>query len=249
MTSQKYKRDDFGDRMKTYERLSESQLIPNLPIVVRLDGKSFSKYTSRLERPYDLKLIELMQNTCKHLMKISHNIKVAYQQSDEITLIISNDYDNPVEYSGRVQKLCSILAAECSVYFATHAYILENALHDHPVFDCRIFNVPDLVEASNAVLWREQDATKNSIQLAGQSNFSHKEMQRLKNNQVQEKLLLEKNINWNDYPASFKRGSYIKREKYFDPDLNTERSHFVVKDFGQPLSKFTLEERLELLFS
>ena len=247
--SQKYRRDDFGDRMKTYERLSESQLIPNLPIVVRLDGKSFSKYTSRLERPYDLKLIELMQNTCKHLMKISHNIKVAYQQSDEITLIISNDYDNPVEYSGRVQKLCSILAAECSVYFATHAYILENALHDHPVFDCRIFNVPDWVEASNAVLWREQDATKNSIQLAGQSNFSHKEMQGLKNNQVQEKLLLEKNINWNDYPASFKRGSYIKREKYSDPNLNTERSHFVVKDFGQPLSKFTLEERLELLFS
>ena len=247
--SQKYKRDSFGDRMKTYERVSESQLIPNLPIVVRLDGKSFSKYTSRLERPYDLKLIELMQNTCKHLMKISHNIKVAYQQSDEITLIISNDYDNPVEYSGRVQKLCSILAAECSVYFATHAYILENALHDHPVFDCRIFNVPDWVEASNAVLWREQDATKNSIQLAGQSNFSHKEMQGLKNNQVQEKLLLEKNINWNDYPASFKRGFYIKREKYFDPDLNTERSHFVVKDFGQPLSKFTLEERLELLFS
>ena len=247
--SQKYKRDSFGDRMKTYERLSESQLIPNLPIVVRLDGKSFSKYTSRLERPYDLKLIELMQNTCKHLMKISHNIKVAYQQSDEITLIISNDYDNPIEYNGRVQKLCSILAAECSVYFATHAYILENALHDHPVFDCRIFNVPDWVEASNAVLWREQDATKNSIQLAGQSNFSHKEMQGLKNNQIQEKLLLEKNINWNDYPASFKRGSYIKREKYFDPDLNTERSHFVVKDFGQPLSKFTLEERLELLFS
>ena len=247
--SQKYKRDNFGDRMKTYERLAESQLITNLPIVVRLDGKSFSKYTSRLQRPYDLKLIELMQNTCKHLMKISHNIKIAYQQSDEITLIISNDYDNPVEYSGRVQKLCSILAAECSVYFATHAYILENALHDHPVFDCRIFNVPDWVEASNAVLWREQDATKNSIQLAGQSNFSHKEMQGLKNNQVQEKLLLEKNINWNDYPASFKRGSYIKREKYFDPDLNTERSHFVVKDFGQPLSKFTLEERLELLFS
>ena len=247
--SQKYKRDNFGDRMKTYERLAESQLILNLPIVVRLDGKSFSKYTSRLERPYDLKLIELMQNTCKHLMKISHNIKVAYQQSDEITLIISNDYDNPVEYSGRVQKLCSILAAECSVYFATHAYILENALHDHPVFDCRIFNVPDWVEASNAVLWREQDATKNSIQLAGQSNFSHKEMQGLKNNQVQEKLLLEKNINWNDYPASFKRGSYIKREKYFDPNLNTERSHFVVKDFGQPLSKFTLEERLELLFN
>lgn len=247
--SQKYKRDSFGDRMKTYERLAESQLITNLPIVVRLDGKSFSKYTSRLQRPYDLKLIELMQNTCKHLMKISHNIKIAYQQSDEITLIISNDYDNPVEYSGRVQKLCSILAAECSVYFATHAYILENALHDHPVFDCRIFNVPDWVEASNAVLWREQDATKNSIQLAGQSNFSHKEMQGLKNNQVQEKLLLEKNINWNDYPASFKRGSYIKREKYFDPNLNTEHSHFVVKDFGQPLSKFTLEERLELLFS
>ena len=247
--SQKYKRDDFGDRMKTYERLSESQLIPNLPIVVRLDGKSFSKYTSRLERPYDLKLIELMQNTCKHLMKISHNIKVAYQQSDEITLIISNDYDNPVEYNGRVQKLCSILAAECSVYFATHAYTLENALHDYPVFDCRIFNVPTWVEASNAILWREQDASKNSIQSVGHYYFSQNELYKLNCDQIQQKLLLEKDINWNDYISAFKRGSYIKREKYFYPNLNTERSHFVVKDFGQPLSKFTLEERLELLFS
>ena len=177
--SQKYKRDNFGDRMKTYERLAESQLIPNLPIVVRLDGKSFSKYTSRLERPYDLKLIELMQNTCKHLMKISHNIKVAYQQSDEITLIISNDYDKPIEYSGRVQKLCSILAAECSVYFATHAYILENALHDHPVFDCRIYQTPTLHDACVQLLWRENDATKNSISMLAQSLFPHKQLQNL----------------------------------------------------------------------
>ena len=112
-----------------------------------------------------------------------------------------------------------------------------------------ILNLFSNSQISNAILWREQDASKNSIQSVGHYYFSQNELYKLNCDQIQQKLLLEKDINWNDYIPAFKRGSYIKREKYFDPDLNTERSHFIVKDFGQPLSKFTLEERLELLFS
>ena len=251
MTFQKYKRDDFGDRMKTYESQANNlSLIPNLPVIVRLDGKGFSKYTSGLNKPYDERFVKLMENTCKYLMKKFPKIKVIYQQSDEINIVMSNDYLDLIEYNGRIQKLCSVLASTCSVYFACNTEdISENVLDYYPVFDCRIFNVPDWVEASNMLLWRENDATKNSIQSAGHHYFSQKEMHSLNNNEVQEKLLLEKDVNWNNYPFYFKRGFYIKREKYFDSNLNTERNHFVVKDFGQPLSKFTLEERLELLFS
>ena len=75
--SQKYKRDDFGDRMKTYESQANNlSLIPNLPVIVRLDGKGFSKYTSGLNKPYDERFTQLMENTCKYLMKKFPKIKV-----------------------------------------------------------------------------------------------------------------------------------------------------------------------------
>ena len=63
------KRDNFGDRMKMYEGNAEVYLMPGLPIVVRLDGKGFSKYTKKMTRPYDENFSLLMQDTCKHLMK------------------------------------------------------------------------------------------------------------------------------------------------------------------------------------
>ena len=244
----KNKRDDFGDRMKMYESF-ETRLMPGLPIVVRLDGNGFSKYTRRLEKPYDERMSKLMISTTSYLMKKYSKIQVGYTQSDEISLIMKHEYYNPIEFDGRIQKLCSILSGTASSYFAVNAkeILLDNVSNDYPVFDCRIFSVPDMVEASNHILWRENDATKNSVQCAGQSNFSHKQMLGLSNNQVQEKLLLEKNINWNDYPVFFKRGMYIVREKFFDDKLNCERNKLVEKDFGNPLKSFELNKRLELL--
>ena len=243
----KYKRDDFGNRMKAYEKLSESVLIPNLPIVVRLDGKGFSKYTKKMKRPYDEVLSNLMSDTCVHLMGKYSHIVCAYTQSDEITLIMKNEYDKPVEFNGRLQKLCSILAGETSSFFAVNASKLGlNETNQYPVFDCRIFNVPSWIEASNVILWREQDASKNSVQMLGQHNFSHKQLHGLKGNQIQEKLLLEKDINWNDYPTFFKRGTYIVKE--LDETYNYGRKKVVKKYFKQPLNQYSLDERLQMLF-
>jgi len=170
-----------------------------------------------------------------------------YTQSDEITLAwYSKDPKSQIYFDGRIQKMCSTLAASCSVRFnrLLPEYLPEKA-DEEPTFDCRIWQLPTREEAANVFLWREFDATKNSITMAAQSFYSHKELMG-KNGSEKQEMLFQKNVNWNNYPAFFKRGSYVQRrivrtrptleelallpEKHharLNPDLEIERSEYV----------------------
>jgi tRNA(His) 5'-end guanylyltransferase len=77
-------------------------------------------------------------------------------------------------------------------------------------FDCRVWNVPNRTEAANTILWREFDATKNSISMAARAYYSDKQCLG-KNSSEKQDMLMEKGVNWNDYPVFFKRGTYAKR--------------------------------------
>ena len=81
------------------------------------------------------------------------------------------------------------------------------------MFDSRVFTIPK-EEVNNCVLWRQQDATRNSIQSVAQANFSHKQLQNKNCLELQEMLLQEKGINWNDIPTHLKRGSCCIKEQY-----------------------------------
>jgi tRNA(His) guanylyltransferase len=95
------------------------------------------------------------------------------------------------------------------------------------MFDSRVFTIP-VEEVCNYFVWRQEDATRNSIQMLAQSNFSHKELQKLSCNKLQDKLFKEKNINWNDLAVSKKRGTCIVKEKYImDNELKTTRTRWV----------------------
>ena len=80
------------------------------------------------------------------------------------------------------------------------------------MFDARCFNVP-LNEVTNCVLWRQQDATRNSIQSVGQYYFSHKELQNKSCDDIQEMLFVEKDVNWNMFPTHLKRGTAIVKNE------------------------------------
>ena len=109
--------------------------------------------------------------------------------------------------------MISDLASMCSVYFNRQLpNFLPEKVDKMPRFDCRVFNVPTLDEAVNTFLWREQDATKNSISMAAQSVYSHNQLNGKTGSDKQE-MLFQKGINWNDYPDFFKRGSYIQRKR------------------------------------
>ena len=202
------------DRMKSYEdRESRRTTLPQLPILVRLDGKNFSSYTKGLRRPFDQRLSDLMIETTRYLVEES-NAVVGFTGSDEITLVLyTNNPETQIYFDGRIQKITSILAAKASVFFNSKVaqYLPEKASSKNlAVFDCRVWNVPSLEEAANAVLCRELDVNRNAISMAAQNLYSHKELQG-KDSTKLIAMMAAKEVDFHHYPVCFKRGTYIRR--------------------------------------
>lgn len=208
----------IGDWCKWLEKnFSNEIMIPTLPVIIRLDGNNFHNWTKGLERPFDMELNNLMIETTKFLVKET-NAVVGYTQSDEITLILySDDRKCSIYNDGKKQKIVSKLTSKCVNFFNEKRKELL-PYHDKIAdFDCRIYQTPTLHDACVQLLWRELDATRNSVQSLSQSLFSHKELQFLNTNQLQDKLMIEKGINWNNLPNKLKRGTYIKKIKTLTP--------------------------------
>jgi tRNA(His) guanylyltransferase len=205
---------DLADRMKLYEQIGAGQrLIPNLPVCIRLDGKAFHQWTRGLGRPYDDRLHRLFDETTKFLVEVSDAV-IGYTQSDEVTLILYNggQPDAQVFFDGRVAKLTSVLASMATAKFnALVPSILPEKRDRLACFDGRVWTVPSEQEAVNCLIWREWDATRNSIQMAAQALYSHKQLHQ-KNTSEMQALLWQKGINWQDYPARFTRGGYFQRQ-------------------------------------
>lgn len=212
--------DDLGDRVKAYEAVTTNRrAFKGQPLIARLDGKAFHTFTKGLQRPYDERLSNLMIDTMKALVDC-FGATVGYTQSDEATLVwLSEPHDAAdLPFSGRLQKLESLTAAFATAHFNRHLprYLpekvpVEGRTENLPLFDSRAFVVPTVVEAYNTVLWRQQDCTKNAISMAAQSMLSHKELQGKHGPEMQELMFSRFGVNFNDYPAFFKRGTFARR--------------------------------------
>lgn len=238
-------KNSLGDRMKNYEgQTTGIKLIPLLPIICRLDGKSFSKFTKSLKKPYDERLSKLMIETTKYLVKET-NANCGYTQSDEISLLYYNDdYNSSTYFNGKFFKIITDLSAMASVFFnkKLNEYIPEKK-NQMPRFDCRAFNVPNLDEAVNSFVWREQDATRNSISMAAQAYYPHNKLMN-KGCSEQQNMLFEKGINWNNYPAFFKRGTYIQRKRVEIPFSSDEIEKLPLKHNARKNPNFVIERWL-----
>ena len=215
-------KDVLGDRMKEYEGMeAQRKFMSGLPIVARIDGRAFSKFTKGMGRPYDQLMTDAMVETTKFLVKQTCAC-IGYTQSDEITLIFSpHNKKNQVWFNARISKMVSQLAAQATVFFYDQILkTMPSYAKRMPTFDARAWQVPSFIEAANSLLWREWDATKNSITMAASEHYSYSELKG-KNGKVRQEMLFQKGINWNDYPVSFKRGTYVQRvtkSKVFTPD-------------------------------
>lgn len=221
----------LGDICKSFEdQESNRAAMKGIPLLARLDGISFHTFTRGLERPFHPGLCTLMQETTKHLVSETHCL-VGYTQSDEITLVWFVEADSPADYmhGGRFQKLCSRLAAIATAKFNSGiADLLPEKDGKLALFDCRVWQVPTLRDAYKTLLWREQDATKNSITMAASSFYSHNELHGKRGDEKQE-MLWQKGVNWNDYPDHFKRGSYFRR-KSVEIELSPEELDRIPED-------------------
>lgn len=202
--------DDLGDRMKGYENANRLYLTRRMPMVIRVDGKAFHTLTADMKRPWDEGMIEAMLFTAKYLCEHIQNVKLAYVQSDEISLLLT-DYDRlgtEAWFDKNLQKMVSVSAAMATLAFNKN--IVKSYPNKEGVFDSRAFIIPK-EEVCNYFLWRQNDATRNSVQMLARANFSHKSLDGLNNSQVQDKLILEKKINWNDEATYKKWGSCIRK--------------------------------------
>ena len=227
--------DDLGNRMKTfYEQIPKTKLMRRTPVIIRIDGKAFHTFTRGFKRPFDEILIKTMQETTKYLCENIQGCVLGYTQSDEITLVLVDyqRFESCAWFDYEIQKICSISASMATMKFnqifsdlVTDAWnemdyvenkdyleALDKACSKGAMFDARVFNIPK-EEVTNCVYWRQLDASRNSIQMVGQANFSHNELHCKTCNDIQDMLMLQKNINWNDFPTHQKRGTCVVRNK------------------------------------
>jgi tRNA(His) guanylyltransferase len=205
----------LGDRMKRYEmEIAGQRMMPRLPIMARLDGRAFHGFTRGLKRPYDPDFCLCMIRTMCMLVE-NFNADLGYTQSDEISLLwVNDDPKREMLFDGRYHKWTSLLASHATRQFGRAVDIhLTHKSHLDPEFDCRVWQVPNMTEVYHSFLWREDDATRNSLQMAAQSVYSHFKLHKKGHAELHD-LLHEKGINWNNYPAYFKRGTYARRVNY-----------------------------------
>ena len=221
--------DDFGNRIKEYEKRNQYYLQKRTPVIIRIDGRAFHSWTHGLQKPFDNIFLNSMIQTMESLCAEVQNCIFGYCQSDEITLVLK-DYENlntSPWFEYRTDKLCSISASLATWYFnkyfkknaeyfitisndENYKFTLEKCMEKPAIFDARCFNVPR-EEVTNTVYWRQLDAVRNSIQACGQAEFSHKELMHKTCKDI--KVMLE-NIEkpWESLPVYKQRGTCCRRE-------------------------------------
>jgi tRNA(His) 5'-end guanylyltransferase len=225
-------KDALGDRIKSaYEDRTRILLPRRSYTIIRIDGKSFHTYTKGLTRPFDKGLMDDMDATAAYLCENIMGAKFAYVQSDEISILIT-DFENEgtqAWFDNNVQKMASIAASMAAARFNQLRMMRGFGNYEQtPVkgrvvigqfnlamFDARVFQIPQKVEVINYFIWRQQDATRNSISSVAQSMYSPKQLHGVKTDGMQE-LIFQKGVNWNDYTPREKRGGIIRKfEKTF----------------------------------
>ena len=234
---------------ENYEQVPKYRLMRRTPVIIRIDGKAFHSFTKGFHRPFDEVLGKAMTNTMEYLCTHIQGCIFGYKQSDEISLVLSDykRLNSEAWFDYEVQKMCSIAASMATMAFnkffeeSVREFYFKNfdddfieepapdevkglylvylkAIRKGAMFDARVFNIPK-EEVVNCIYWRQLDAARNSVQMVGQANFSHRELQGKSCKVIQEMLHEQKGINWNDYPTEWKRGVCWTKEKGLDYEM------------------------------
>ncbi|MGL5506985.1 MAG: tRNA(His) guanylyltransferase Thg1 family protein [Paraclostridium sp.] len=236
------------ERMKRYEHASKNNLMRRTPAIIRIDGKAFHTFTKGLKKPFDEIVMKAMEDTTRYLCKNIQGVKLAYTQSDEISLLLT-DYEKletEAWFGYNIQKVVSVSASMATLAF-NESFFRQVEMMGHTInteegalyydklinkintalFDSRVFLLPK-EEVCNYFIWRQQDAIRNSKQALGQSEFSAKDLHGLSTSEIENKLIDERDISWVDYSSQEKYGALVTKDKYC-LDNGAERTIWVRK--------------------
>ena len=253
------KKDDFGDRMKAYEKHETGRhFLPTLPVVARIDGRKFSRFTKPFKKPFDNRISDAMRITTQKLVEHT-NACIGYCQSDEITLIFQNPHiGGEMFFNGKIHKLTSVLASLTTAYFIraldseliksvdSDACITGMIGHAVPHFDARVWQVPSQTEAANALLWRCMDAQKNGISSACRSMCSAKSMHGKKQSDMLDMMHNNGVDYYNAYEQSDRVGTFFQRKTY-EVKLSDDIWNAIPDHQRRPENRMVTRSRVENL--
>lgn len=196
-------RSSLGNRMKhNYEQAYSFRLPLRMPTIIRLDGKAFHTFTRGFARPFDLSFMQAMATVTEYLCRSVQTAVFGYTQSDEISLLLHpyQRLDSQPWFDNEIQKIVSVSASMASS-------ILSRIYGREALFDARVFVLPE-AEVVNYFIWRQQDASRNSLNMLAQSIYSHRQLQGRKSPDIHD-MLMNRSINWNDLPTYQKRGTCL----------------------------------------
>ena len=214
--------DDLDAKLRIFETVSDTCVLPGIFMVARIDGRSFTRLTKELHQfdaPYDARFRDYMVGTTEHLMDCGFRIIYGYTQSDEISLVFHRD-DN--SFGRKLRKLNSVLAGEASAKFSL-------LLGDLASFDCRISQLPTTSDLIDYLRWRNEDAHRNALNAhcywaLREKGSTVKEatdaLLGLSVAQKNELLFTEMQMNFNDLPNWQKRGVGLYWKDYEKPGEN-----------------------------
>lgn len=238
---EKNKKDSLADRMKQYESVNDMILVPKIPFIIRVDGKNFSTYTRGFKKPFDKIMGKTMREVATKLCEEIPGAVLGYTQSDEITIICkyTDRIVSQAWFNGRIRKIETIAASKATKWF--NKLFTENVMNYEiefrqkvssydidkdayrkydtvlrkkagmAEFDARVFNVPEW-DCINNIIWRQQDAIRNSVEMVGHANFSNKELHKVNCEGIKKMLKEQRGIDWEkDFNSYQKYGAFCYR--------------------------------------
>lgn len=248
-------KDSLGDRMKCYEARQQLELQRRCYTMIRIDGRAFHTYTRGFKRPFDDAFRHDMQQTALHLCKEIQGAVMALVQSDEIQIVLTDFAEKNTDawFDGNVQKITSISASMATAKFnRLRMERVINFADDDAVgtaliamkmaeFDSRCWTLSDPWDVYNVFLWRQQDASRNAIQMVARALASHKECDKLNMSKLQD-LIHERGQNFNDYPTDCKRGAFIHKGGPDDKFIVDKEAPILTQDRDWFFSKLPMIE-------
>ena len=235
------KNDPYGERMKAYEKATQTVLPPRTYTIIRVDGRAFHTYLREAAKPFDPRVIEAMDLTAQGLLAAMSGSRFAYTQSDEISVLLTDlDPQSQPWFGGEVQKLASVAASLATAAFNNHYGGLRVA-----TFDARAYTIPSRIEVANYFMWRQKDAIRNAISMAAQAEFSQKELHGKNTDEMQELLFQERGINFkNRYTDRERRGGVVTRRNFVLPSSPNGRSQDAIRSqwVRQDAPDFSLDD-------
>lgn len=233
-------------RQLAYENSYTQTIISRIPVIIKIDGRSFTTVTKNIPKPFCQRTMLLFNSTMVSLAKQIDGVMFGYQYSDKIILVLRNDRspDETPWFGNNTQKISSSAASMATYKFMTNMVEMNNPpdLNGEVIFSAHTFGVPSIKEAINYLLYKQfrciQNAVDEAVRSVLWSRYGNQTYSILEDKDMNDRkqILDEAGFEFESLPSSFRHGSATYLAPSFYPTEHGQVTrHKWISDFSVPL--------------